>query len=47
MALKYYSFLFCANPSTNLFGNSFVDFWTTKYVRIFVCKFLKLYLDIF
>ena len=43
MALKYYSYLYsCHFPSTNIFGYSFVDFWTTEYIQIFVCKFLKI-----
>ena len=42
MALKYYLYLYsCHFPSTNVFGYSFVDFWTTEFIRIFVCKFLK------
>ena len=49
MALEYYSHLYsCHFPSTNIFGYSFVDFWTTEYILIFVCKFLKIriYLNI-
>ena len=31
-----------------MFGYSFVDFWTTKYIRIFVCKFcISEYIRIF
>ena len=34
--------------STNMFGYSVVDFWTTKCIQILVCKFLKIqiYLNI-
>ena len=49
MALKYYSYSYsCHFPSTNIFGYSLVDFWTTEYIRIFVHKFTKirLYLNI-
>ena len=49
MALKYYSYSYsCHFSSTNIFGYSFVDFWTTEYIRIFVRKFLKIriYLNI-
>ena len=43
MVLKYYSYSYsCHFPSTNIFGYSFIDFWTTKYIQIFVCKFLKI-----
>ena len=43
MALEYYSYSYlCHFPSSNIFGYSFVDFWTTKYIRIFFCKFLKI-----
>ena len=48
-ALEYYSYSYsCHFPSTNMFGYSFVDFWTTKYIQIFVCKFFKIliYLNI-
>ena len=47
MALEYYSYS-CHFPSANIFGYSFVDFWTTKYIRIFVHKFskIRLYLNI-
>ena len=45
MALEYYSYLYsCHFPSTNIFGYSFVDFWTTKYIRIFVRKFSKIWI---
>ena len=49
MALKYYLYSYlCHFPSTNIFRYSFVDFWTTEYIRIFVCKFskIRLYLNI-
>ena len=49
MALKYYSYLHsCHFPSTNIFGYSVIDFLTTKYIWIFVSKFLeiRLYLNI-
>ena len=49
MALKYYLYSYlCHFPSTNIFGYSFVDFWTTEYIQIFVCKFskIRLYLNI-
>ena len=43
MALKYYSYLYsCHFPNTNIFGYSFVDFWTTEYIRICVRKFSKI-----
>ena len=42
MALKYYLYLYsCYFPSTNIFKYSFVDLWTTKYIRIFVRKLSK------
>ena len=32
----------CAiSPLKNIFGSSFVNFWTTQYIWIFVCKFIK------
>ena len=49
MALEYYLYLYLFHlPSTNMFGYSFVDFWTIEYIRIFVCKFskIRLYLNI-
>ena len=49
MALEYYSYSYsCHFPSTNIFGYSFVDFWTTEYIRIFVHKFskIRIYLNI-
>ena len=49
IALEYYLYLYsCHFPSTNIFGYSFIDFWTTKYIRIFVCKFskIRIYLNI-
>ena len=49
MALEYYLYSHsCHFPSTNILGYSFVDFWTTKYIRMIVCKFLKIriYLNI-
>ena len=49
MALEYYSYSYSFHlSSTNIFGYSFVDFWTTEYIRIFVCKFskIRLYLNI-
>ena len=57
MALKYYSYLYaCHFPSTNIFGYSFVDFWTTEYIQIFAQNLIlifdylflmkKVYLDI-
>ena len=43
MALEYYLYSYsCHFLSTNILGYSFVDFWTTKYIQIFVCKFLKI-----
>ena len=43
MALEYYYYLYVLLfPSTNILGYSFLDFWTTKYIQIFVCTFLKL-----
>ena len=40
MAMEHYLYLHLCNfPSTNIFGYSFVDSWTTEYIRIFVCKF--------
>ena len=50
MGLEYYLYLHsCHFPSTNIFAYSFVDFWTTEYVQIFVCKFLeiRIYLNIY
>ena len=50
MTLEYYSYSYsCHFPSRNIFRYSFVDFWTTEYIRIFVCKFLKIwiYLNIY
>ena len=47
--LKYYLYSYsCHFSSTNIFGYLFVDFWTTKYIRIFVCEFskIRLYLNI-
>ena len=43
MALEYYSYL-CSRhfSSTNIFGYSFVDFWTTEYIQKFVHKFFKI-----
>ena len=49
MALEYYSYSYsCHFSSTNIFRYSFVDFWTTEYIKIFVRKFLKIriYLNI-
>ena len=49
MALKYYSYSYSFQfPSRNIFGYSFVDFWKTKYIQIFVRKFFKIriYLNI-
>ena len=49
MALKYFSYSYsCHFPSTNIIGYSFVNFWTTQYIPIFICKFLKIqnYLNI-
>ena len=42
MALEYnlYSYL-CHFPSSDIFGYSFVDFWTTEYIQIFIRKLLK------
>ena len=43
MALAYYLYSYsCHFPRTNIFGYSFVDFWTLKYIQIFVCKFTKI-----
>ena len=43
MAFEYYSYLYSWHfPSMNIFGYSFVDFWTTKYIWIFVHKFSKI-----
>ena len=40
MALKYYSYSYsCHFPSTNIFGYSFEDFWTTDFIQIIFCKF--------
>ena len=45
MAFEYYSYLYlCHFPITNIFGYSFVDFWTTEYIRIFVPKFSKMWI---
>ena len=41
MGLEYYLYL-CNFPTTNIFGYSFVDFWTTKYIWIYARKFLKI-----
>ena len=41
MALKYYSYS-CHSPSSNILEYSFVDFWTTEYIRIYVRKFSKI-----
>ena len=47
MALKYYSYLYLRHfPSTNIFKYSFVDFWTNKYIRIFVRKFFKIKINL-
>ena len=49
MAIEYYSYSYsCHFLSTNIFEYSFVDFWTTKYIRIFVRKFskIRIYLNI-
>ena len=33
MAIEYYSYSYmCHFPSMNIFGYSFVDFWTTEYI---------------
>ena len=48
-ALEYYSYSYlCHFPTTHIFGYSFVDFWTTEYIQIFVRKFskIRLYLNI-
>ena len=43
MALEYYSYSYlCHFPNTNIFGYSFVEFWTTEYIQIFVRKFSKI-----
>ena len=43
MALKYYSYShLCHFPNSNIFVYSLVDFWTTEYIQIFVCKFLEI-----
>ena len=49
MALEYCSYSYsCHFPSTNIFKHSFVVFWTTEYIRIFVRKFSKIeYIQIF
>ena len=45
MALEYYSYSYsCHFPSTNIFGYSFVDFWTAEYIRIFIRKFSKIWI---
>ena len=42
MAHKYYLYMYaCHIPSLNIFRYSFVDFWETEYIQIFVCKSLK------
>ena len=49
MVLAYYSYSYlCHFSSTNIFGYSFVDFWTTEYIWIFVRKFwkIRIYLNI-
>ena len=48
MAIKYYLYLYsCYFPSTNIFRYSFVDFWTTQYIQIFVSKLtIWIYLNI-
>ena len=50
MALEYHlSLHLCHFPSTSKLGYSFVDFWKTEYIWIFVRKFLdiRIYLNIF
>ena len=43
MALEFYSYSYsCHFSSTNIFGYSFVDFFTSEYIRIFVRKFSKI-----
>ena len=45
MSLEYYSYLYLCNfSSTNIFGYSFVEFWTTEYILIFIRKFSKIWL---
>ena len=34
----------CHFPSSNIFRKSLVDFWTSKYIRIFVWKFLEIWI---
>ena len=47
MALGYYSYSYsCHFPSTNIIGSSLVDFWTTEYIQIFICKFSKIRLHL-
>ena len=49
MALEHYLYFhLCHFPSTNIFGYSFVDFWTTEYIKKIVSKFLeiRIYLNI-
>ena len=47
MGVKYYSYFYsCHFPSTKIFRYSFKDFWTTEYIRIFVCKFLKILINL-
>ena len=50
MALEYYSYLYtCHLPSTNILKYSFVGFWTTEYIQIFVgkCVKIQIYSNIF
>ena len=45
MALKDYSYLhLCHFPSMNTFRYSFLDFLSTEYIKIFVCKFLEIWI---
>ena len=49
MVLEYYLYLYLFHfPITNIFRCYFFKFWTIKYVRIFVCDFMKIriYLNI-
>ena len=44
MAFEYYLYSYLWHfPSTNIFEFSFVDSWTTEYIQLFICKFLKIW----
>ena len=47
MAPEYYLYLHLWHfPSTNIFGYSLVDFWTTEYIQIFYCKFFEMRINL-